>query len=183
MKSRLVLIIAAAAALCVPAALHGQAFRGEVEPTVKQVRAQYPELITPEQVGEILNAIAWAHQPNVKLLKKGGGGKCPAPHGVDISCDILIWAPPGVAAAQTVHVDVLSGASSEGLATAAPFWKSAGPCVKGPSSGCDMKNALNPISPGDVTAPPSPPPAAGDLQELAQRVRAIEERLNRHVLP
>lgn len=142
---------------------HSQPFRAQLEPTVRAVRGQYPALVTADQIGEILNAIAWQHRPNVKLLKKGGGGNCPSPQGIDISCDILIWAPPGTAAEQTVHVDVLSGASSETLAPASPFWKSAGPCTKRPAthpqggSGCEMKNALEPIAPGGETEPDIPP--------------------------
>lgn len=141
-----------------------QAPRAQLEPTVRSVRAQYPAAVIGSQIGEILNAVAWHHRPNVKILKKGGGGNCPAPQGVTISCDILIWAPPGTPAEQTEHIDVLSGASAEGLATASPFWKSAGPCTKRPAthpaggSGCEMKNALEPIAPGDAGDIPPPPP-------------------------
>jgi hypothetical protein len=158
-----------------------QAPRGQIEPTVKAIRAQYPAAVIGSQIGEILNAVAWQHRPNVKILKKGGGGNCPAPHGVTISCDILIWAPPGTAADQTEHIDVLSGASAEGLATASPFWKSAGPCTKRPAShpmggsGCDMKNALEPIAPGDtgVVTPPDPIPTQPPPLELEALIRTL----------
>lgn len=165
-----------------------QSFRAQVEPTVKSVRAQYPPQVLGDQIGDILNAIAWQHRPNIKLLKKGGGGVCPAPQGVTISCDILIWAPPGTPAEQTVHVDVLSGASAEGLATASPYWKSAGPCTKRPAghpqggSNCEMKNALEPIDPGNagpvdpgpVDPPPPPPPPPPPATDYGPRFDALQ---------
>lgn len=164
-----------------------QSFRGQVEPTVRAVRAQYPEHVLGDQVGEILNAIAWQHRPNIKLLKKGGGGVCPSPLGVTISCDILIWAPPGTPAEQTVHVDVLSGASAEGLATALPYWKSAGPCTKRPKehpqggSNCELKNAIDPIAPSSVEPDPPTPPQPVPSTDVERRLRALEERVNRHL--
>lgn len=179
--------IGLAVSLAMIATLSAQSFRPEVEKTVRAVRAQYPPQVLGDQIGEMLNAIAWQHRPNVKLLKKGGGGVCPSPQGVTISCDILIWAPPGTPAEQTVHVDVLSGASAEGLTPASPYWKSAGPCTKRPAghpqggSGCEMKNALEPIAPGVIEPPPPVTPPAST--ELEQRLRAVEDRLNRHVAP
>ncbi|HJP61261.1 MAG TPA: hypothetical protein VJ865_14735, partial [Gemmatimonadaceae bacterium] len=45
---------------------YAQAFRAQVEPTVKSVRAKYPAQVMADQVGEMLNAIAWQHRPNIK---------------------------------------------------------------------------------------------------------------------
>lgn len=167
-----------------------QSFRPQLEPTVKAVRAQYPAQVMADQVGEMLNAIAWQHRPNAKLLKKGGGGNCPSPQNVLISCDIIIWAPPGTPAEQTFHIDVFSGASGEGLVPASAYWKSAGPCTKRPAShpqggsGCEMKNALEPIAPGGGPIDPPPtPPTQPPTTDLEQRIRAIEDRLNRHLAP
>lgn len=180
MQHTRVLVAVAAVALFTVSPAGAQSFRPQVEPTVKAERAKYPALVTPEQVGEILNAIAWAHRPNIQLLKKDGGGRCPSPISplVYISCDIIIWAPPGTAASATTHVDVLSGASADGPATAAPYWKSAGPCVKSATSGCDMKNAVGPVQPGDILNPPPVTPPSSDLE---QRVKALEDRVNRHL--
>lgn len=187
------LMVIALAALAAPAAAQNEtAIRKVLEPTVEAVRAQYPAMVMPDQVGEILNKIAWQHRPNAKLLKKGGGGKCPSPQGVDISCDIIIWAPPGVGAEQTLHIDVLSGSSVDGPPVPVPaskFWKSAGPCTKRPAghpqggSGCEMKNALEPILPGGIEPPPVPPvpPTQPPSTDHEQRIRAIEDRLNRHL--
>lgn len=174
------LIVIVGLSLCaIPAA--AQSFRPQVEPTVKAVRAQYPPLLNAEQVGDMLNAIAWQHRPNIKLLKKGGGGKCPSPIGVTISCDILIWAPPGTPDAQTVHVDVLSGASGDGLVSASPMWKSAGACTKRADSGCEMKNAIAPVAPSGPVDPEEGEPDVPPSSDLEQRVRALEDRINRHL--
>ncbi len=169
--------------LCVLVALvytwpaSAQTFRGAVEPTVKSVRAKYPAQVMADQVGDMLNEIAWTHRPNLKLLKKGGGGKCPAPqgNGVTISCDILIWAPPGIAVEQTVHVDVFSGASGDGLVSAGTYWKAHGPCTKRPDSGCEMKNALDPIAPAGPIEPDSgnggtPPTPSSDLATVLEQL-------------
>lgn len=120
-----------------------------LEPMTK-LRASYPPTVTRAQVGEMLNQIAWAHRADGwGLLKKTGGNRCPAPHGVDVSCDILIHAPSGK------HFDVL--ADSEGVAT--PVWRDVGPCVLGPGSGCDMANFLAPIAPANSPQPIPEPPA------------------------
>lgn len=189
-------VVIAAVIACTVAPAAAQAPRAQLEPTVKAIRAQYPVAVIGSQIGEILNAVAWQHRPNVKLLKKGGGGNCPAPQGVTISCDILIWAPPGTPAEQTEHIDVLSGASAEGLATASAYWKSAGPCTKRPAthplggSGCEMKNALEPIAPGDtgIVTPPAPPPPSPALEalirtlaaDLTARLASLEAALGSH---
>lgn len=189
MKRQFMLPLAGVLAIvsALPLPVDAQSFRAQVEPTVRRVRAQYPALINAEQVGEILNAIAWEHRPSIKLLKKGGGGRCPSPMGVDISCDILIWAPAGTSDAQTVHIDVLSGASGDGLVSASPMWKSAGPCTKRPAghpqggSGCEMRNAIAPIAPATEPEPSEPPPPPSS--DFEQRLRALEERIERHLKP
>jgi hypothetical protein len=111
-------------------------------PTLQRFRAEYPTPMSPAQAGEFLNRVAWEHRfEGWGLLEKGGGHRCPAPQGVDISCDILIHAP------SIHHFDVL--ADSEGAAV--PIWIDKGPCVLGPSSGCAMSNYLAPVG----TAPPA----------------------------
>lgn len=175
-----------AAAVLSGAVLEAQSFRPDVEKTVIAVRGKYPPQVLADQIGDILNEIAWQHRPNIKLLKKGGGGVCPAPQGVTISCDILIWAPPGTPAEQTVHVDVLSGASAEGLATASPYWKSAGPCTKRPKdhpqggSNCELKNALEPVAPGgtvDPTPTPTPTPTPVPTTDIKTMLDALRTEL------
>jgi len=127
-------------------------------PTLERLRAEYPTPMSPAQLGEYLNRVAWEHRAEGwGLLEKGGGNRCPAPQGVDVSCDMLIHAP------SIHHFDVL--ADSEGAAI--PVWRDVGPCVIGPSSGCDMSNYLAPIGPpqhglGDV---PVPADYDGDAQQ------------------
>lgn len=171
-------------ALAAPA--YAQAPRGALEPIIRAVRAQHGPLVMPDEIGTMLNAIAWQARPNVKLLKKGGGGNCPSPQAERVSCDILIWAPPGTPAEKTEHIDIFSGASADGPATAAVMWKSAGPCTKRPAghpqggSGCEMKNALDPIAPGDTAvtpvdpgAPVPTPPSSTVLEQLGELKRLL----------
>jgi hypothetical protein len=107
-------------------------------PTVQRIRAEYPTPMSARQLGELLNRVAWEHRlEGWGLLRKAGGHRCPAPQEVDISCDILIHAP------SIRHFDVLSDVEN----SATPVWRDVGPCVLGPSSGCDMSNYLAPIRP------------------------------------
>ena len=125
-------------------------------PTVQQIRAEYPTPMSPAQVGELLNRVAWQHRAEGwGLLKKTGGNRCPAPQGVEISCDILIHAP-------TVrHFDVLSDVEHG----ATPVWNDVGPCVPGPASGCSMDRFV---------APTGTPPGGGtDIEELRKHVEAL----------
>ena len=195
-QTKISVIFSLLALLATPAAAQSTepAIRAVLEPTVEAVRAQYPALVMPDQVGEILNKIAWQHRPNAKLLKKGGGGKCPSPQGVDISCDIVIWAPPGTPADRTLHIDVLSGSSVDGPPVpvpASPFWKSAGACTKRPKtatqpgSNCEMRNALEPIAPAGAPDPPDPPvePPPTPVTDIERRLKALEDRVHRHIAP
>lgn len=127
------LVIMGMLALATPAAA-----QTSLLPTLEQLRVEYPTPMSPEQLGEYLNRVAWEHRSEGwGLLEKGGGHRCPAPQGVDISCDILIHEP------SIHHFDVLI--DSEGAAI--PAWRDVGPCVLGPSSGCTMKNYVPPVNP------------------------------------
>jgi hypothetical protein len=107
-------------------------------PTIQRLRAEYPTPMARWQVADLLNRVAWAHRAEGwGLLHKPVGSRCPAPHGFDISCDILIHAP------SIQHFDVLIDA--EGVAT--PTWHNVGPCVLGPKSGCSMSNYRIPTRP------------------------------------
>lgn len=140
-------------------------------PTVQRLRAAYPAKLSPAQVGELLNRIAWEHRADGwGLLKKTGGTMCPVPQGGHASCDVLIHAP------SVKHFDVL--ADAEGAAT--PVWRDVGPCVLGPSSGCAMANFLAPVQPAGGAPAPSPAPTPApqppaDLGPLYAQVKALTE--------
>jgi hypothetical protein len=132
--------------LCWCAAFGGTPARAQtsVLSTLERFRAEYPTPMSPSQLGELLNRVAWEHRAaGWGLLRKTGGSRCPAPQGVEVACDILIHAPT------IIHYDVLIDA--EGAAI--PTWRDAGPCVLGPSSGCEMSRYLAPVG----LEPPSPP--------------------------
>jgi len=106
-------------------------------PTLQRIRPEYP---TPwaslEQVGEFLNRVAWEHRAEGwGLLKKASGTRCPAPQGVEISCDILIHQPT------QLHFDVLVDSTVQGI----PAWQDRGLCDPS-TSGCAMDRFLLPIA-------------------------------------
>ena len=136
--------------------------------TVQRLRAEYPTPMSRDQIGELLNRVAWEHRfEGWGLLRKGGGTRCPAPQGVDVSCDILIHAP------SVRHFDVLGDV--DGAAT--PTWRDVGPCVLGPSSGCEMARFLAPGPPSGQPVPePQPVPVPQpdpNIPRLFEQITAL----------
>lgn len=141
-------------------------------PTAERLRAEYPAQMSREQVGELLNRIAWEHRnEGWGLLKKTGGSRCPVAPGIEASCDILIHAP------SVRHFDVLSDSES----AAQPVWRDVGPCVLGHSSGCDMSHFLAPVQPANEPAsspqpipePPANSPPPVDLGPIYAQIEAL----------
>lgn len=139
--------------------------------SVQVERDKYGPAMTPAQVASLLNAVAWTHRAEGwGLLRKTGGTRCPLGD-TFISCDILVHAP------SVQHFDVLQDAEN----TARPVWRDVGPCVLGPSSGCEMSRFLAPTDPG-LAAPPSTggggvPPVVTppvDLGPVLTRLDALE---------
>lgn len=142
-------------------------------PTVQRVRATYGARMTEAEVGAMLNQIAWEHRADGwGLLRKTGGTRCPVPQGGEASCDILIHAP------SVRHFDVLGDV--DGAAT--PTWRDVGPCVLGPSSGCEMARFLAPVPPSGQPVPepqpvpvPQPDPNIPRLfEQIAALTRTVE---------
>lgn len=119
-------------------------------------RSHYGASMSGAEVAAMLNAVAWRHRAEGwGLLRKGSGNSCPLT-GTFISCDILIHAPT------IQHFDVLIDAEGR----AEPTWNLVGPCILGPSSGCEMSRFLSPVDPGGgpivtpvppIVTPPVPP--------------------------
>ena len=143
-------------------------------------RAKYGAAMSPSQVAEMLNRVAWTHRADGwGLLRKGAGNSCPL-RDTFISCDILVHAPT------IQHFDVLQDAEN----TARPQWNNVGPCVLSDSSGCSMANFLAPIDPGGSVVPPvvvppvvvppyQPPPVYTDLSPVYQRLDALSAQAER----
>jgi hypothetical protein len=77
---------------------------------LRTMRIGYPTLMSPAQLGALLNAVAWAYRDQgMALLGKPGGNNVPAPSGALISSDFLVHVP-----SRTGH-DVLTdnGTSTE----------------------------------------------------------------------
>jgi hypothetical protein len=120
-------------------------------PTLQRIRPEYPTPMSPGQLAELLNRVAWEHRAEGwGLLRKPSGNRCPAPQGVDVACDILVHAP------SVRHFDVLIDTAG----AAAPAWQDKGPCVLSPTSGCEMSNFLAPIG-SSSSPPPSTAPLTG----------------------
>jgi hypothetical protein len=140
--------------------------------TLQKLRAEYPTPMQPAQLAELLNRAAYEHRSEGwKLLKKGAGNSCPLkPGNVFISCDILIGGP----GTPPHHFDVLQASDAEAI----PQWHDVGPCELGPTSGCSMSNAIDPIRPTNAPAPTpgpvTPPPAPVDLSAILARLSALE---------
>ncbi|MEK7537272.1 MAG: pilin [Patescibacteria group bacterium] len=79
---------------------------------VKAERGKYCALMTPSEIGQLLNAVAWNNRADGWMLYgKTIGQNCPAPSGVLISCDFLAHQPT------LLGYDVLTGASANGAPT------------------------------------------------------------------
>jgi hypothetical protein len=109
-------------------------------PDLQRIRPEYPTPMSPSQLAEMLNRVAWDHRAEGwGLLRKTAGNRCPAPQGVDVACDILVYAPTAW------HFDVIIDAG--GAST--PAWTDKGPCDP-TVSGCDMARFLAPVRPAGV---------------------------------
>lgn len=76
-------------------------------------RSKYGTPMTPAQLGQVLNAVAWKNKDaGWVLLGKASGNNCPSPSGTLISCDFLVHQPT------LLGYDVF--VASEGAAT--PTW-------------------------------------------------------------
>lgn len=123
---------------------------------VQTLRAQYPTPMTPAQLGELLNRLAWLHRTEGwGLLHKPQGNNCPGA-GQIVSCDILVHAP------SATHWDVLT--DQEDAAT--PVFNPKGPI--------EVSRFVPPVDPGGSTPPSSPPvpPAVSEVLALLRLTRA-----------
>jgi hypothetical protein len=83
-------------------------------PTLQALRGQYPTPMSPAQLAEYLNRVAWQHKDEGwGLLRKDGGNRCPLSNGVPISCDFLFHLP------SRTGYDVLVASDT----TATPAWQ------------------------------------------------------------
>jgi hypothetical protein len=141
--------------------------------TVAGERARYGATVTADEVCTILARVVRGRS-DYGLLLKGGGAGCVLPDGRRVSGDTIIYAPQAPAATNSEHFDVLY--DWDGARIAKPKWDSNGPCVPGPSSGCEMSRFTRVEAsmklPGDSGNPP-PPPVGGDVQALMQQMDAM----------
>ena len=110
--------------------------------TLFQRRQWYPIPMTNDQLGELLNAVAWAHRTEgYGLLSKPTGGNCRQPiTGKLVSRDILMLSSGAI-------FDCLIDAEGDAI----PSWTSKGTI--------DPGRWVRPIDPGWVSLPPPEPPA------------------------
>src|SRR5262245_25984429 len=114
-------------------------------PTLERLRPLYPTPMSPAQLGDYLNRVAWEHRSEGwGLHRKTGGSRCPSPKSGDVSCDILVHNPTGGV------FDVLIDGTGAGV----PYWRYIGPCAPAPGGGCE------------VFVPPTRPTGAPDPADL-----------------
>jgi VCBS repeat protein len=91
-------------------------------PTLQAFRGQYPTPMSPAQLAEYINKVAWQHRAEGwGLLRKDSGSRCPLPNGVPISCDFLFHLP------SRTGFDVLIASDTDAIpAWQGPFDLSAG---------------------------------------------------------
>jgi hypothetical protein len=140
------LTLATLAAAFIALSASSAAAQSNLLASVEAARQQYPAIMSEDQKADLLNRVAWQHRAEGwGLLRKDGGARCPAPQGVFVACDILVYAPTGW------HFDVLVDGQI-------PAWQDAGPCIS-PPSGCDMARFVAPVAPAGGT----PPTGFGDV--------------------
>ena len=131
-------------------------------PTVRAERAKYGVALSPIQLADLLNAVAWQHRhQGWGLLSKGFGNKCPAPQQVFVACDVLVHLPTAH------HFDVLRDAEG----TAEPVWRDAGVI--------ELNRFVMPMDPNPGTPIPDPgiPPPV-DLSAIMQRLELLDAKLS-----
>ncbi|PYR52806.1 MAG: hypothetical protein DMF89_01380 [Acidobacteria bacterium] len=65
-----------------------------LQPTLEQLRPEYPTPMSPAQLAELLDRVAWLHRSEGwGLLRKDTGNRCPLSNGVPVSCDFLFHLP------------------------------------------------------------------------------------------
>lgn len=132
---------------------------------VRALRAGYPSTLSPAQLGELLNRVAWKNRAaGWGLLAKPGGNNCPAPSGVLVGCDILFHKPSGL------HYDVLGAAGDPGGSI--PSWSADGPM--------DVSRWVASTDPGGASAPaptPTPTPAPDQTAALRAQIDGLQQQL------
>lgn len=149
--------------------------------TLAQYRQQYPQVMSEEQLGDLLNRVAYRYRADgMRLLgKPRGGATCPLPGtSLRISCDFLVHAPT------LSGFDVLT---DNGTANAPPTHNGIPKAFDWGPGPEDLRDAIvsgnrtvvEPVVPDSADTPnpgPVPGPApAPDTTELLQRVTIIQQ--------
>jgi hypothetical protein len=130
--------------------------------TLETVRAKYGETLDDNEIGALLNEVAWIHRAEgVGMERKDGGTNATQP-----KTGIKVWR--GMRFAGNIGQDVL-GAASIGKCT--PVRGSIGPA--------DPATFVAPVQPdGVIIIEPPPPPSDGSVEdrlaELERRVKVLE---------
>lgn len=107
--------------------------------TLVELRQDYPTPMTPAQIGELLNQVAWVHRESgYGLLRKPGGANCPQPGTLILVSHDILMLPDGRI------FDCLIDAEGD----ADPTWSEKNPV--------NPKLWVAPVDP-DIAVPPHPP--------------------------
>ena len=119
--------------------------------TLVRIRAKYGETLTEDQIGALLNEVAWIHRSEgVGLQRKDSGTNCPQPR-----TGILIWR--GMRFAGNIGQDVLGAASI-------------GKCIptRGEVGPADPAAFVKPVEPLESTPEPPKPPQPDYSKDIAE---------------
>ena len=145
--------------------------------TLVQERAKFGARITPAQAVEILNAVAWTHQPDVGLFAAPvGGNGWPHPRGF-VRLDILAHKADG-----HIYDVFIDGpdASQNYAGEARPAWQDKGALDPSrfvtPVKPIALPAPADPPAPGQPPAPADPAPdQSGALEAIALLLPLIEQ--------
>ncbi len=132
--------------------------------TLKALRSHYPETMTPEQIGDLLNRWAWHHRDEgCGMQRKDGGTRAVQP-----GTGIGVW--NGVryqVNGQHYGQDVLGGASVGRVEI-----------VRGQAGSADPATFVRPVEPDSGTTPPDPgtppPPSVDEIAMLKAQMATLE---------
>jgi hypothetical protein len=114
--------------------------QANLQSALEAIRPSYPTPMSPAQLAEMLNRVAWDHRAEGwGLLAKPSGNNCPMANGVLISCDFLVYQPTAQG------WDVLTASDTDAI----PSWQGPYPI--------DLGRFVAPIP------PPAPPTGFGDV--------------------
>jgi hypothetical protein len=146
---------------------------------LQQERPKYPFLMSDEQIGELLNKVAWQYRATgMALLGKESGSNVPTPSGKRVSSDFLVHVPT-----KTGH-DIFTNNASQN-AILVPFEWGPGPENLSSMIAGGARSIVLPSDPGGGGSVPGPTPTPSPATNYEARIATLEQQvknLNENIL-